>query len=156
MLNTDYFSSLMQIVNQSLDSLYANDQHLFNIKAHERALVFRFGLYFENFKNKTEFKDYDLDIEYNRNFSEPKKIYDDCVLPDLIFHKRGNNNSNLLIIEFKTEWSQEDHDGDFKKLKAFTKFDGEYRYSLGIFTLLKSNRTSVQMTPFKNGYVAHE
>ena len=51
---------------------------------------------------KKLFSEYNLDCEYNRNGSKPKKIISlkQNVYPDLIIHQRGSNDMNLLVMEW--------------------------------------------------------
>lgn len=44
-----------------------------------------------------------------------------AVFPDIIVHKRGNNDDNLLIIEMKKDSSREDNKRDLEKLRAFKR-----------------------------------
>lgn len=47
-----------------------------------------------------------------------------AIRPDLLLHKRGVNDSNLLAVEFKGWWSKIKEEHDFQKLKSLTKRDG--------------------------------
>ena len=72
----------------------------------ERCIAARLAMYLREY-----FTDYDVDAEYNRHGEDKKKLYDlvdkrDCsrdrddegqtVLPDVIVHRRGDDDSNLL------------------------------------------------------------
>ncbi len=80
----DYFEMIKKMIFEALEQLYANDKYLINndnikfwnqgrndLKNYisERAVVFRFGIYFNDLVKKT-FLDYYLDCEYNRNIDE--------------------------------------------------------------------------------------
>jgi len=67
-------------------------------------------------------------------------------MPDIIIHRRGNDKSNLLVIEVKKKCNNGAKDFDSKKLKAFTsklklnyeygayiEFDTEKVYELDFF-----------------------
>lgn len=95
-----------QVIN-ALQLFIDNDRHLLEVDANERSLTHRIGMYLQD-----QFPDYDVDCEYNRNIHIPKRVHpieyhpdaqnkEKLVLPDIIVHKRGNNDHNLLIIEFK-------------------------------------------------------
>jgi hypothetical protein len=88
-----------------------------------------------------EFPDYDVDCEYNRKGSLPKKLHiqgaetsklddDDAttVFPDIIVHHRGEP-LNLLVIEAKKRDGDNTRDRD--KLHAFLS-EGDYRYQFGV------------------------
>lgn len=80
----------------------------------------------------------------------PKGAY-----PDLILHRRGSNDKNILLIEFKTWWHQKT-DIDIKKIKNFTARDGRYKYPLGLSIVLNRERSEVNVMPFMNGEVGNE
>lgn len=92
------------IVNTPSDSNLINGTH----HVGERAIVFRFAHYLQNELNMySEYKSYNLDCEYNRNGISAKILpnFPNGVYPDLIIHKRGRNDKNILVMEFKTYWN---------------------------------------------------
>ena len=106
------------------------------------------------------FSEYDVDCEYNSNVQadtgkkyivlirdmaarlglsnkeedEEEFIYRN-VYPDIIVHKRGNNDSNLLIIEMKKTSSTVTSDYDYEKLRRYTspEYENELNYCFGVF-----------------------
>lgn len=147
-------------INIAIDTLRVNDNYLLKNDVNERSITHRLAIYLEN----TFGKEYDVDCEYNKNcmHSTDRKtidiLYRDLmrysnstriqemnlredewaekfVYPDIIVHKRGENNSNLLIIEVKKSSNQEGSEFDECKLKAYTSqsnMDG-LNYKYGIF-----------------------
>ena len=95
--------------------------------------VLSFGIYLNELLKDTEYSKYDLDFEYNKNHSNPKKTvnFPKGTYPDMILHKRGSNEFNILIIEFKAWWGS-DNSKDLLKLRDFTDVDGVYKYTLGL------------------------
>ena len=149
---------LDSLVNQALDMLYERDMHLITNHAvnsrgkdeqhhvGERSIVFRFAHYLLNLiDDNGGFAEYDLDCEYNRNGAECKALpsFPNGTYPDVIIHKRGSNDKNLLVIEFKTYWNH-DRSNDKKKLLEFTDPNGRYKFKKGISFLLGNTRGSVQ------------
>lgn len=105
-------------INSCLDKLYENDSYLIlNYSkdepnhVSERSIVFRFGIYFEEFVRE-KLPSYNLDSEYNRNKADKKFLpsWKSGCYPDIIIHKRGSNDDNFLVIEFKTWWNSEQSD----------------------------------------------
>ena len=152
-------------VNEAMDLLYSQDMHLINNwpfdnqetddhhHVGERAIVFRFAHYLQNILDQDkQFNGYNLDCEYNRNGIECKALpaFPNGVYPDVILHRRGRNDKNLLVIEFKTYWNRDQHN-DIKKLKGFTDPKGNYKYILGLAVLIERNRENVCITPVSNG-----
>lgn len=120
-MECDMKERLNSCIESALDLLYQNDWHLIRHpvgggnknRSHisERACVFRFGVYFDFLFRQMIPYHYHIDVEYNRNLENVKTLPQNgtsgakkACIPDFIVHQRGNNDNNLLIIEFKTWW----------------------------------------------------
>ena len=82
----------------------------------------------------TLLKKYDLDAEYNRDIDMIKRLpgWPNGCYPDLILHKRGNNQNNILIIECKGWWSSEEAiQNDREKIMQFLHSE-RYQYLFGL------------------------
>lgn len=113
-------------LNEAIEQLLVIDHHLLDANASERSLSHRLAIHLID-----QFPDYEIDCEYNRDGFDVKKLTlaerdfkDDeldavTVFPDIIVHKRGHQNNNLLVIEIKKASSSVSHDYDIEKLKAF-------------------------------------
>jgi hypothetical protein len=113
-------------VDAAIKTLCANDQHLLRVDASERSLSHRLAVHLT-----PKFSNYEIDCEYNRDGFDVKKlslsergVKDDeldavTVFPDIIVHKRGSQDQNLLVIEMKKASSSVDHKYDIEKLSAF-------------------------------------
>lgn len=144
------------LIEKVLDKLYKKEPELFDlddtqeIKRHvgERVIVFRFGLYFQKELDECgRFSEYYLDCEYNRSGINPKKLEGDLIVPDLILHKRKNNNSNRLVIEFKGWWNgNQKHDED--KIKGMVDKNGEFRYHEGYTILFGKNIVEAEVIQY--------
>lgn len=152
--------SFKPLIEKTLELLYNNDSKLFNlddsqqIEKHvgERAIVFRFGLYFQKVLDECGmFSDYNLDCEYNRNGTDPKKlpIIGDRIFPDLILHKRGNNDNNLLVIEFKGWWNR-NQKYDEEKIRQLINKNGEFRYHEGYTIIFEKDWKSIRVSPIQS------
>lgn len=140
---------LEEAIRQSFICLYENDKYLIVNRTQqgkkdnhvsERGIVFRFGVYLDN-QLKNHFPEYKVDTEYNRNMYEPKylKGFIRGVYPDLIIHKRGSNEDNLIVFEFKTWWNLNSQN-DMEKIKQFTDENGEYKYKYGLLVTLDKEK----------------
>lgn len=130
-----------EIIEKACKELYKNDRYLIKHNVNERAVVFRFGIYLQRLISKNNYFDnYNLDNEYNRNMDDSKRLsdYENGVYPDLIIHKRGSNEYNLLIIECKTEWNS-DISEDINRIRRFVDTNGRFRYKYGLSILFKKN-----------------
>lgn len=77
----------------------------------------------------------EIDIEYNKNLNQEAKVlkYQDGgfrpIRPDIIIHNRNNNDSNLLAVEAKLGYLNQN---DREKLDGLIKEPYNYSFSLGI------------------------
>lgn len=156
-------------VNAAVTRLVSDTQRvLFDIHANERAITHRLALYLETATNI--FDGWDIDCEYNRigddaitskrlgldlarlahrigeseKFAVPVEDQEgSLVYPDIIVHRRGDEKSNLLVIEVKTSWSSRSQRHDINKLKAFVGglFLGASHYRFGQFICFNKDRT---------------
>ena len=143
---------LNKLILISLYYLYRNDAYLiehkpdksmaeFNDSKHhvgERSIVFRFAHYLQNEIRKIEsFENLYVDCEYNRNIDDLKKLPepDKRIIPDVIIHERGVNDNNMLVMEFKTYWNN-DQGHDEEKIECFTYAKGAYKYKYGVTVLI--------------------
>jgi hypothetical protein len=128
-------------VKAALAMLLARDAFLLEQCVGERAVVAKLASYLAPL-----FRDYDVDVEYNRhglNPKDPKKlpIPPECpekkteiVYPDLIVHRRGSERAdNLLVMEVKCASNNAARDCDRAKIKAMRR---EFGYAFGLFIVL--------------------
>lgn len=139
----------------AIDTLRVNDNYLLINDVNERSITHKLATYME----QTFGKAYDIDCEYNRSIGDLKKIsmlkskwdelnnrsvitedeilseimVEKTVFPDIIVHKRGRPDENLLIIEVKKSTSSVNEDYDIEKLKCYTDADNDLNYKYGVF-----------------------
>lgn len=132
---------LFQKVKKALGTFFEQDHALLNVNASERSISHKLAEHLQK-----QFPDLNVDCEYNRHGDVIKTLYTKCdspvapdaleaktVFPDIIIHKRGNDEMNLLVIEIKKINSGRNHIWDIEKLRAFTS--KQYRYEVGLFLL---------------------
>ena len=113
--------------------------------------MFRFAHYLQNLMDKSgQFNDLNLDCEYNRNGEECKRLpsWPNGTYPDVIVHKRGSNDYNLLALEFKTYWNR-DTSNDKLKLSELTNDSLCYKYKRGYSILIEKERADVKLYQVK-------
>lgn len=81
------------------------------------------------------FPEHEVSNEYDRREQDVKKLGKTKITPDLIIHKIGVRESNLLVIEVKLV-SNNDFASDVFKLRGMTGPDGDYRYAAGVHLVL--------------------
>jgi hypothetical protein len=120
----------------------AADTSLLEMNANERSMTHKFAEHLQR-----QFPDWNVDCEYNRNGSVPKRLqpmtdlcvsladeYGHTVFPDIIVHRRTETTAsgqrpNLLVIEAKKSSNKDDSDRE--KLEAFGS-DEHFSYSFSV------------------------
>lgn len=116
---------ISDVVEKALDLLISEQPELLDLDVTERAL----SHYLANYIAMLIPTEYNVDVEYNRHGHDPKRLYlpprdaldrelrATTVFPDILVHKRNNDEKNLLVLEMKK--IGEDMAYDELKLKAF-------------------------------------
>lgn len=141
------FEDVEMKVKNSIEKLRENDSLLLQNEANEVSLSSTLFVYLKN-----EFKDWDVDCEYNRRYDGNRKKLDvsrdekkdiSKVKPDIIVHSRETND-NLLVIEVKkSNNTMKEILFDEKKLIKFTSKNDkkvpyiEYGYAFGLSLIFK-------------------
>jgi len=96
-----------------------------------------------------KFENWDVDMEYNRRGTEKKRIDRDnefsLFRPDLIVHKRNNDDLNYIVIQIKKntyELNGDEVNKDKYYLKKLTLETGLYNYRFGILLYFYCNQQS--------------
>lgn len=142
-----------RILAVALDRFYKEDGVLLQEgnELHELSVTFRLGIYLAELFH-AQFPLLNFDSEYNRHGKNPKgNPCPECegrtCRPDFILHKRGKDESNILVIEVKKK-KGEDPREDKAKLRGLCRSkpaDGadaksSYGYSYGICLVLGDGR----------------
>ena len=133
---TDEEKLLKAKLLKALEKLYEKDGELLEIRANERSITFRLGIYLDELFRKEGLI---VDSEYNRKEDRPKALVGKkYTYPDLIVHKRKTHKDNRMVLEIK---SKAKYDVGFKhdeeKLKAFTE-EKPYEYKIGAHIFITS------------------
>lgn len=138
-----------QLLKAALDAFHVAELHLLRTDASERSMTHRLALHLTPL-----FPAFDVDCEYNRDGFDVKRLAlhereakdDDTeavtVFPDIVVHRRGDNEANLLVIEVKKARSAVNAEYDMLKLQAF-KRDLKYRHTVHLTLGLDGNGTPV-------------
>jgi hypothetical protein len=147
---------IVNLLKQAVNKIYEDDKTLLSIKENERTIVFHIGRYLIDLMRPFKcISNYNVDCEYNRDGIKPKtsnEINPDGTLkkifPDLIVHIRTDPD-NLLVVEVKGYWNNDDRKHDIKKLEFYTNQNEKFKYKIGVLIELKLN--SPQYRYFKDG-----
>lgn len=166
-----YLEDFLNVLRMSLDLLYQNDSYLIEHSIHEQDISHRIAHYMEILLNNYEWYKkipLNIDVEYNKNFDDSKKVFNNCsncdetkcyirkehypisnyesnCKPDIIVHERGSKN-NIVVVEIKK--NEEECSEDFAKLSAFTCSKSDYKYRIGIYINIADISSYIL---FKNG-----
>lgn len=137
-----------QCLSHALDILFTQDFDLLERGVAERAIAARLQLHMSPF-----FPDHTVDTEYDKHGIEPKRLHlpPACraggwrrIIPDIIVHHRGNDESNLLAIEIKKETNRSPRDCDRAKLFAMRE---QLHYQAAVLIELPAGAGARQRTP---------
>ena len=113
--------------------LFERDSLLLEYAVGERAVAAKLGCYLASL-----FPDHDVDVEYNRHGLDAKELDlppechgggEKLIVPDVIVHRRGHDNDNLLVIEVKKDTNQESRACDRAKILGMRRY---FRYKFGV------------------------
>jgi hypothetical protein len=91
---------------------------------------------------RPRFPDHTVSNEYDRREREIKMLGKSKITPDLIVHRVGYQEDNLIVIEVKLDGNN-DYARDVFKLRGMTDRNGEYRYAVGVNLVLSVPRRLV-------------
>jgi hypothetical protein len=104
---------------------------------YEPCINHRFAVYLEQHIKCKNLNEYNVDVEYNRNFGDLKQINGENVRPDILIHKRAGYNrdetvevqgAHLLVVEAKIKTQSKK---DCKKIIGF-QTDEKFLYQYGL------------------------
>ena len=153
-LSKEKIKIIKNVVKKSVKRIFENDFILLKNNTHEQDISHRLAHYMENsLNNYSWFRQSQLsvDVEYNRDIADTKKIDNENCRPDIIIHERLTHKNNVIVIEIKKD-SEYDR-VDFERLKKFTKISEEnpYKYQIGLYLSFSTNDKKATYVYFKNG-----
>lgn len=148
--HTNMFLLIEKSINQAIELFIERDIYLLNIggenhgfskKLHEVCISHQLASYIEKFLRDNEVIDdsFYVDIEYNKNLQITKSNNGSNIRPDIIVHKRGINDHNLIVIELKkNNYLGRNHinlKNDIKKIRDLCDVNGIYKYKYGFMLI---------------------
>ncbi|MCL2770750.1 MAG: hypothetical protein FWD89_00350 [Firmicutes bacterium] len=154
---TETQRKLEKVVRLAIKSFNDNESYLISRGLSERCICSKFAMYVERQVSSSEFRDFFVDVEYNRgakgNEYLPKTIDDDRrIVVDLIVHKRSSDQNNefrnLICIEIKKDTNREGLDDDKERLKIMTDSYSYFKYELGFMIVanMKLHKLEINST----------
>lgn len=130
------YNKVRELIEKSLKELIKKDIGLIHRKVREECINHRLACYLEQFLGEilnisSDVPHYSIDLEYNKNSNDPKKILIDehrnvkAIRPDIIIHERENNENNLIAFEIKKGYT---NSHDLEKIKGLLRNPYNYQY----------------------------
>lgn len=139
---------LKAYVEAAIADFNANEQYLIRDDLSERCICAKFATYLEKQIQRSDFREYVVDVEYNRGYMGKEhaiKHMNGCsIVVNLIVHKRGYDQqagfNNLICIEMKKGYKRADYSNDKERLRILTgRYDG-FRYLTGFMIEVFSDK----------------
>ena len=132
------------IVLNAIQNFNENEKYLIENDLSERCICAKFAMYLSAALSSTDFKDYIVDVEYNRGCDGyergVKRIDNRPITVDLIVHKRGFDCNygfdNLICIEMKKSTNRRGCKSDEERLKQMTSINHGFCYVIGFMLLI--------------------
>jgi len=142
---------LEEIAKKTINLFNENEKYLLNKDLSERCIVSKFAMHLDSILKEyyEEYTDYQVDVEYNRNYKEGHYVSkmnpdnEKNIVVDLIVHRRGED-KNLICMEFKKKSNRRSIDSDIKRLKMMTNNNGIYRYMAGFMMIIDSEKIFIE------------
>jgi len=135
------------LIKKSLEKLIENDGGLIHRKVREECINHRLSCHLEHFLKRNGLNCH-VDLEYNKNYDNPKKIIIDehnntkAIRPDIIVHIRETNKYNFIAFEIKKSYTDRH---DLEKIKGLLKKPYNYKYGCLISYLPAKNYIKVKL-----------
>lgn len=146
---TETQNRITACLNSALQSFNQNEQYLISRDLSERCICAKFASYLERTIAESEFREYVVDVEYNRgnrgNEYAAKVSKGHNIIVDLIVHKRGYDEQrgfdNLFCIEMKKAYKYYDLSSDRERLRILTNDFYGFGYKAGFMIAVTADKT---------------
>ena len=136
---TDGAASIPGIMQSAINSFNSNEIFLLTHNVSERCICAKFAGYLERELYRQGLVQYSVDVEYNRNTGDLKRLHDKNIVVDLIVHKRGCSgyeDGNLICIEMKKKSNRAGLNADKQRLQDLVGSEYGYNYFAGYMILI--------------------
>lgn len=111
---------IKKVILEILEDIYLNKKNIIDNKLHERTIVADYiapAL-------RSKFTDFEVNTDYNREGTgrDPKTdLSGNKVVPDIVIHHQGIDEYNLVAMEVKGFWNNQERRIDEEKLQSLNK-----------------------------------
>lgn len=132
----------------AIEEFNQHEGYLIKNDLSERCICAKFACYLAKSLKESRFRDYAVDVEYNRGGSGldycHKTLGNKKIVVDLIVHKRGYDREygfdNLFCIEMKKKYKKPDLTSDKERLKILTQNSSGFCYRAGYMVLISQDQ----------------
>ncbi len=124
--------SIKKLLDQTVNSLFASQPNIFEFTSETGQTEWNLAHHLANEIHKSLSR-FDCDLEVIKRNLENKR-------PDIIFHKRGTNENNLLAVELKLDGDPRNMKKDVDKIKSYWPGD-PLRYNFGAVINIRSDKS---------------
>ena len=133
---------IKELLEQAIMNLFEHQKNIFDFTSQTSQTEWNLGHHYANEVHKF-FTDYDCDLDVVKtNFHNRR--------PDIIFHNRGYNDRNILVIEIKFDETEEVVAEEIQRIRD-NWFHPPLSYDFGAVVNLKSNKTG-DVIPITNSH----
>jgi len=144
---------LLEIIDKAITLFQEKERYLIEKDLSERCICARFAICLTKVLESTEYRDYLVDVEYNRGMDRQersiKRIDDQPITVDLIVHKRGYDcrygYDNLICIEMKKSSNHAGCSHDEDRLRKMTDPIYGFCYQLGAMLLVDMEECRIRV-----------
>lgn len=152
----DYIADLKNIVKEAVNNFNENEEYLIKTDLSERCICARFAMSLTDVLADTRYRDYYVDVEYNRGAfgseRSAKRIEKKRIIVDLIVHKRGYNPeegfNNLICIEMKKTTNRNGCNADEERLQKMINLSYGFNYKLAVMILINVKKHCLEIKDY--------
>lgn len=143
-------SRITACLEEALHKFNQHEQYLISRDLSERCICAKFASYLERTIARSEFREYVVDVEYNRgskgNERAAKILNGRNIVVDLVVHKRGYDEQvgfdNLFCIEMKKAYKYCNLSSDKHRLRMLTDDSYGFGYKAGFMITAIANKST--------------
>ena len=132
--------TIENITDQAVKNLFEHQSNIFDFTSETNQTEWNLAHHLAVEMHKL-LPGFDCDLDVIKNNYERMR-------PDIIFHKRGNNDSNFLVVEVKRDGSKQKTNKDLEKIQEYW-FQPPLSYTFGAVINLTLDRTG-EITVLEN------
>lgn len=120
---------IKEVLEKATAALFANQPNIFDFTSETVQTEWNLAHHLANEIHEL-LPELDCDLDVIKENLERKR-------PDIVFHKRGTNSSNFLVVEIKRDGAPHEIKNDIQKIKSYW-FGNHLRYQFGAVINLRS------------------